>query len=65
MRFILYLLLFFIVYFILKSIFRSLISQPKSRVNNSKINRKESHYENVEDAKFTEINPDEEKKNNN
>ena len=64
MRFLLYLLLFFIVYYIVKFVFRSLISPSKTTINNSKVGRKETKYENVEDAKYTEIKSDEEKKNN-
>ena len=64
-RFLLYLLLFFIVYFVVKLVFRSLVSPSKTTINNSKVRKKETKYENVEDAKYTEINSDEEKKNNN
>ena len=65
MRFLLYLLLFFIVYFVVKLVFRSLVSPSKTTINNSKVRKKETKYENVEDAKYTEIKSDEEKKNNN
>jgi len=64
MRFLLYLLLFFIVYYVVKLVFRSLSSPSKTKINNSRVGRKETEYENVEDAKYTEIKSDEEKKNN-
>ncbi|HSP89138.1 MAG TPA: hypothetical protein VLN45_13460 [Ignavibacteriaceae bacterium] len=64
MRLILYLLLFSILYFIIKLVIKSLSSQSKTSVNNARMNRKGTNYENIEDAKFTEIKPDEEKKNN-
>jgi hypothetical protein len=65
MRFLLYLLLFFIVYYVIKLVFRSLTSQSRSTINNSRMSRKENKYENVEDADYTEIKSDEEKKKNN
>lgn len=64
MRFLLYLLLFFIGYFIIKLVVRSLTSKPKTKIHSSGTGRKENRYENVEDAKFTEIKTDDEKKKN-
>jgi len=64
MRFLLYLLLFFIVYYVIKLVFKSLNSPSKTKIHNSRMGRKENKYENVEDAKYTEIKSDEEKKNN-
>jgi hypothetical protein len=64
MRFLLYLFLFFIVYYVVKLVIKSLSSPSKNKIHNSRAGRKETRYENVEDAKFTEIKSDEEKKNN-
>ncbi len=64
MRFLLYLLLFFIVYYVIKLVFRSLNSSSKTKIHSSGMNKKENKYDNVEDAKYTEIKSDEEKKNN-
>lgn len=65
MRFLLYLFLFLIVYFVVKLIFKSLSSPSKTNINNSRVSQKKNNYENVEDAKYTEIKPGEENKNNN
>jgi hypothetical protein len=64
MRFLLYLFLFFILYYIVKMVIKSLSSPSKTTIHNSRMRRKEGKYDNVEDAKFTEIKSDEEKKNN-
>lgn len=64
MRFILYLFLFIIAYFVIKLVVKSLSSPSKTKINSSRMGRKGNTYENVEDAKYTEIKPDEEKKNN-
>jgi uncharacterized protein HemY len=63
-RFILYILLFFVVYSVVKLFIKFLNSPSKSSIHTSNIRRNKNKYENIEDAEFTEIKSDGEKKNN-
>lgn len=64
MRLLLYILLFFIVYYIAKLIIKSISrSSPRTTIHGSGVRRNKTNYNNVEDAKYTEIESDEEKKN--
>jgi len=66
MRILIYLFLFFIGYYVVKIVLKSLKSSPKkTTIHNSRMRKKGSNYDNVDDAQYTEIPPDEEKKNNN
>lgn len=60
-RFIIFILLAFIIYSIAKFFFRTLLGSPKTydRMNRKK---QKSKYEDVEDAKFREIDGTDEKK---
>ena len=59
-RFILFLILFYIIYKVLQYFLRNLISPSKSNQDSFKRSPSpKSKYENVEDAEFKEIKPDE------
>jgi hypothetical protein len=60
LRFILFLILFYIIYKVLQYFLRYLISPSKSKRDSfRRSSNTKSKYENVEDAEFKEINPDE------
>jgi hypothetical protein len=62
LRFILFLILFYIVYKILQYFLRFLTSSPKkNRDTFERSKPAKSKYENVEEADFKEIKPDDEK----
>lgn len=68
LRFILFLILFYIIYKVLQYFLRMLISPSKSNQDSfQKSSTSKSKYENVEEAEFKEIKPDEnnEKKKSN
>jgi len=61
-RFLLFLILFYIVYWVVKILFRN-FSQPSNKtIHNSKPRRRENKYEDIQDAEFKEIKPDDDKK---
>jgi hypothetical protein len=67
-RFFLYLIIFWLVYEIVKRVIRFLISpsqQNQNRVHTEKARRNKAEYKNVEDADFTEIKSEENKKKDN
>jgi len=66
LRFILYFLLFFILFRVLRSLFQNLFgNKPDGKIRNDRAPQK-SKYENIEEAKYTEIkeNNEKEKLNN-
>ena len=63
LRFILYFILFFILFRILRSLFSNFFKSRKESTINSQSRKKKSKFEDVEDAKYIEIKPDDEKKN--
>lgn len=63
LRFILYFLLFFIIFRVLSKLFKNWLgTNSESRIKNSGTT-KQSKYQNIEEAKYTEIKPDDDKKN--
>ncbi len=61
MRFILLLFLFYIVYWVVKLLFRNFNQSSKNKIHNSTPQR-EDKYEDIQDAEFKEIEPDDDKK---
>ena len=63
LRFILFLILFYIIYKVLQFFLRAFISSPKKNDNikddYKKSQPEKSKYENVEEADFREVKPDE------
>ena len=60
LRFILFLILFYIIYKVLQYFLRNLISPSKSNKDSfQRSSTPKSKYENVEEAEFKEIKPDE------
>jgi hypothetical protein len=67
-RFFLYLIIFWLVYEIVKRVIRFLISpsgQNRNQVHTENTKRNKTEYKNVEDAEFTEIKSDHNKKKDN
>jgi len=68
-RFFLYLIIFWIVYEIVKRVIRFLTSpsteQNQNRVHTQDTRRNKTEYKNVEDADFTEIKSEDNKKKDN
>jgi len=63
LRFILYFILFYILYRVLKTVISVFIKDSNSPKINDQSPRKKSRFEDVEDAKYIEIKPEDEKKN--
>jgi len=63
-RFILLLVLIYVGYLVAKLLFKSINSSSGKTIHNSRPRKRESNYDNVQDAEFREIKPDEDKKNN-
>lgn len=67
-RFFLYLIIFWLAYEIVKRLLRFLLSpsgQNQNRVHTENTKRNKTEYKNVEDAEFTEIKSEDNKKKDN
>lgn len=64
-RFFLYLIIFFIVYQAVKFVIRFLTSPSRKSVHTQNVRKDKTKYKNVEDADFTEIKSEDNKKNDN
>ncbi|OGU31548.1 MAG: hypothetical protein A2057_10235 [Ignavibacteria bacterium GWA2_35_9] len=64
-RFFLYLIVFWIVYQIVKRVVRFLTPVSRDSIHTQNIKRNKSDYKNVEDAEFTEIKSEDNKKKDN
>ncbi len=62
-RFILYFIIFLILFRILRSFLSTFLKGKNQSTIKSQSQKKKSKFENVEDAKYIEIKPDDEKKN--
>jgi predicted membrane protein len=63
LRFILYFILFIILFRLLKSIIGIFLKNKKATTIKNESQKKKSKFENVEDAKYIEIKPEDDKKN--
>ncbi len=63
LRFILYFILFYILFRVLKSVLSIFFKNTADQKINDESPKKKSKFEDVEDAKYIEIKPDDEKKN--
>ncbi|HEX9250760.1 MAG TPA: hypothetical protein VF870_00885 [Ignavibacteriaceae bacterium] len=63
LRFILYFIIFFILFRLLKSVISNFAKGRNSPAIKNEPQKKKSKFEDVEDAKYTEIKPEDEKKN--
>jgi len=63
LRFILYFVVFFILFRIVRSIFSTFFKSRSESTIKNQSQKKKSKFENVEDAKYIEIKPEDEKKN--
>ena len=63
LRFILYFILFYILFRVLKSVFNVFFKNTANPNIKNESSKKKSKFEDVEDAKYIEIKPDDEKKN--
>jgi hypothetical protein len=62
-RFILYFIIFLILFRVIRSVLSSLFNGRKESTLKNKSQKVKSKFENVEDAKYIEIKPEDEKKN--
>lgn len=63
LRFILYFILFFILFRLAKSLFTIFLKRGGGPTIKSEPKKKKSKFEDVEDAKYIEIKPEDDKKN--
>ena len=63
MRFILYFILFYILFRLLKSMIGIFLKNRRDTTFKNESQKKKSKLEDVEDAKYIEIKPEDEKKN--
>lgn len=64
-RFFLYVIIFFIVYQVVKLVIRYLTSPSRKSVHTQNVRQNKTEYKNVEDAEFTEIKSENNKKKDN
>jgi hypothetical protein len=62
-RFILYFIIFLILFRALRSFFSTFLKSKSESAIKSQAMKKKSKFDNVEDAKYIEIKPDDDKKN--
>jgi len=62
-RFILYFIIFLILFRVIRSVLSTLFNGRKESTLKNKSQKVKSKFENVEDAKYIEIKPEDEKKN--
>jgi len=63
LRFILYFVIFLILFRIVRSFLSTFFKSKNESTLNSRAQKKKSKFENVEDAKYIEIKPEDEKNN--
>lgn len=63
LRFILYFILFFILFRLLKSMIGIFLKNKRNTTIKNESQKTKSKFEDVEDAKYIEIKPEDEKKN--
>lgn len=63
LRFILYFLLFLILFRLIKSVIGIFLNSKRGPAIKNESPKKKSRFEDVEDAKYIEIKPEDEKKN--
>ena len=63
LRFILYFVIFLILFRIVKSFISTFFKSKNESTINNQSQKKKSKFEDVEDAKYIEIKPEDEKKN--